>query len=302
MTVPTCSANSVTPLGVLMSTSQILVLVRCHCMVKDRSRHVRHTQTWFIFIIPGYTKKSQLNNSHIVFQWHTVEPKNPQDFWSAKTEQEYKIKIVNPTGLGHSSPAKLYEHYFYCKERLWSMSLMHCSLSIIDPVAALSFQSTILNLCYCCFRKSALTDTSSMLMETIPVPCIIFFFLLFLKYKTALQTNQFHLGHKYACYGRYEFPKGVVNNLSFQNKKTYIKILQITTTKSWNYNLIYPGKLQSWHLGIEGQKHPVFAFHQLRRVSFPQLSSLLSSPELFFSVCPIWPSELDCLQSSLAAC
>lgn len=85
----------------------------------------------------------------------------------------------------------------------------------------------------------------------------------------ALHSNQFHLGHKYAWYGRYEFPKGAVNNLSFQNKKTYIKILQITTTKSWNYNLISPGKLLSRHLGIEGQKFRVFVLHQLRRASFP---------------------------------
>lgn len=129
------------------------------------------------------------------------------------------------------------------------------------------------------------------------------FFLLFLYYKMVLHTNRFHLGHKYAWHGRYDFPKGAVNNLSYQNnKKTYIKILQITTTKSWNYNLISPGKILSQLLGVEGQKLPIFVFHQLRRASFPLPSSLLTSPGLFFSVCPIWPSEPDRLRSSLAAC
>lgn len=56
-----------------------------------------------------------------MFQWDIVEsgiPENPRDFWSAKAKQEYEIEIENPTGLGHSSPTKLYEHDFYCKESL----------------------------------------------------------------------------------------------------------------------------------------------------------------------------------------
>jgi len=74
-----------------------------------------------------------------------------------------------------------------------------------------------------------------------------------------LDTNQFHLGHKYAWYGRYKFPKDAVNYLSYQNrKKTYIKILQITRTKFWNYNSISPGKILSQHLCVEGQKIPIF--------------------------------------------
>lgn len=63
----------------------------------------------------------ELNNSHTMFQWDIVEsgiPENPRDFWSAKAKQEYEIEIENPTGLGHSSPTKLYEHDFYCKESL----------------------------------------------------------------------------------------------------------------------------------------------------------------------------------------
>lgn len=128
------------------------------------------------------------------------------------------------------------------------------------------------------------------------------FFLLFLQYKMVLHTNWFHLGRKHAWHGRSEFPKGAVNYLSYQNRKmTYIKILQITT-KSWNYNLISSGKLSPQHLGVEGQKLPIFVFHQLGRAGFPLPSSLLISPALFFSLCPIWPSEPDWLWSSLAAC
>jgi len=39
----------------------------------------------------GYMQKSQLNNSHIMFQRHIVGsgiPENPWDFWSAKPKQE----------------------------------------------------------------------------------------------------------------------------------------------------------------------------------------------------------------------
>lgn len=306
MAVFTCSANSVTPLGMLMSTLQILVLFKCNCMVKDRSRHVCHTQMWFLLIVPGYMQISELNNSHTTFQWHIVEsgiPENPWDFWSAKAKQEYKKRNRKSNRFGSLISHKVIWAWFLLQRK----PLIH----VFDALFTFHHR-----LCCCtAFPKKNIYFLFPLFQKLSPHWCFCYadgdnisalhhnFFLLFLQYKVVLHANWFHLGHKHAWHGRSEFPKGAVNYLSYQNRKmTYIKILQITTTKSCNYNLISSGKLSPQHLGVEGQKLPIFGFHQLGRAGFPLPSSLLISPALFFSLCPIWLSEPDWLWSSLAAC